>query len=548
MIPRSSNFLRQCATNTARVARGRSSHQRLVNAAAATSHNFSSGNADNLFASHRSVSLNANKAFGLDLGSRHFSTTEGENVTVNVPTMGESITEGTVVEWVKSPGEAVQVDDVVVVLETDKVSVDVRAPSAGIMTEHLAALEDTVEVGKPLFVLQPGEVAAADDAAAADSAAPATASGTSSDFVAEGEVDVEVPTMGESITEGTVVEWSKTEGDFVNADDVVVILETDKVSVDVRAPSAGRITKTIASVDDVVEVGAPLFKMETTSGAVPTSETTPVKAEPVAAPVATPEPAAPKEVPSVSSPAAVEAAAPTPHNRGERRVLMSSMRDRTISRMKDTQNTAALLTTFQECDIGDFLDMRNDLNEAFEKKNGVPLGLLSGFVKAASEALIEVPAVNSSLDDEAKEIVYHNYTDINIALPSSKGLVVPALRDTDKMSFGDIERNIADMANKAEDGSLAIEDMAGGTFSISNGGLYGSLMSTPMLSHPQAAVLGIHSIQERPMVYKGEVTIRPAMYLALTYDHRLIDGREAVTFLKSISDKMADPRKLLLNL
>jgi len=364
-----------------------------------------------------------------------------------------------------------------------------------------------------------------------------------------------------------VVDLPVAPGDGVQADDVIVVLETDKVSVDVRAPEAGLLVELLAEVDDVVEVGAPLFRIDTDAkveakAAAP--EATPEPAAPAAAAAATPATPPPTPAAAAPAPAATKAPPPPPPKpsgppiadapaftgaRTERRTKMSRMRQRVATRLKDAQNTAAMLTTFQECDMGNFMEIRNKYKDEFEKKHGVKLGFMSVFVKAATAALQEVPAVNAYIDDAAKEVVYREYCDISVAVASPNGLVVPVLRNTEAMNFADVEKNIAMYAQKARDGTLALDDMAGGTFTISNGGVFGSLMGTPIINPPQSAILGMHATKMRAVVNaKGEVVARPMMYLALTYDHRLIDGREGVTFLKSIADKISDPSRLILDL
>jgi len=381
---------------------------------------------------------------------------------------------------------------------------------------------------------------------------------------------VEVPTMGDSITEGTVVDLPVAPGDYVQADDVVVVLETDKVSVDVRAPEAGAIVEILGEVDDVVEVGSPLFRMDT--DAVPSEADiapasvlepeAPTPSEPVVAQAApTPAPSASPPTPAPAAPVTPPPApttgtsAPFPSataflgQRTERRTKMSRMRQRVAARLKDAQNTAAMLTTFQEVDMGNLMDTRKKYKDGFQEKHGVKLGFMSAFVKASTAALKELPAVNAYIDEETKEIVYREYCDISVAVASPGGLVVPVLRNTETMSFADVERSIALYGQKARDGTLALDDMAGGTFTISNGGVFGSLMGTPIINPPQSAILGMHATKMRAVVNeKGEVVARPMMYLALTYDHRLIDGREGVTFLKSIAEKIADPSRLLLDI
>jgi 2-oxoglutarate dehydrogenase E2 component (dihydrolipoamide succinyltransferase) len=375
--------------------------------------------------------------------------------------------------------------------------------------------------------------------------------------------------MGDSILEGTIVDLPVAPGDYVQMDDVVVVLETDKVSVDVRAPEAGILVEILGEVDDIVEVGSGLFRVDTSADApedsgapMPDEEesnlTPEPKAEeaPKAAAAAAPAPATPKAAAKPPVAAAKSTPPPPPQPeapafvgaRTERRTKMSRMRQRVASRLKEAQNTAAMLTTFQECDMGNLMEMRKRHQEAFTAKHGVKMGFMSAFVQAATAALQEIPAVNAYIDSETQEIVYREFVDISVAVASPNGLVVPVLRNTETMSFADVERNISMYGQKARDGALSLDDMAGGTFTISNGGVFGSLMGTPIINPPQSAILGMHATKMRAVVNeKGEVVARPMMYLALTYDHRLIDGREGVTFLKSIADKISDPTKLLLN-
>jgi len=374
---------------------------------------------------------------------------------------------------------------------------------------------------------------------------------------------IDVPTMGDSITEGTIVDLPVAPGDYVQTDDVVVVLETDKVSVDVRAPEAGALVEILGEIDDVVEVGSGLFRIDTDADApeqdsapMPEKEETltPMSGapEPAPAPVAAAAPA-PPPAPAPAPPKGTPPPAPKVEapafmgQRSERRTKMSRMRQRVAARLKEAQNTAAMLTTFQECDMGNLMEMRKKYQDVFVAKHGIKLGFMSAFVLAATAALQEIPAVNAYIDDEAQEIVYRDYCDISVAVASPTGLVVPVLRNTELMSFADVEHNIAAYAEKAKNGTLALDDMAGGTFTISNGGVFGSLMGTPIINPPQSAILGMHATKMRAVVNdKGEVVARPMMYLALTYDHRLIDGREGVTFLKSIAEKISDPSKLLL--
>lgn len=377
---------------------------------------------------------------------------------------------------------------------------------------------------------------------------------------------INVPTMGDSITEGTIVDIPVGPGDYVEADDVVIVLETDKVSVDVRANESGKIVDILGEVDQVMEVGSGLYKIDTDDVGEGSNKKDAKKEEDVVetqavvdappTPVATPPPPkASKPSPTPAAPAAAPQSALKPKMitsvekfRSERRAKLSRMRQRVATRLKEAQNTAAMLTTFQEVDMSAIMEMRAKYKDEFLKKHGVKLGFMSAFVKASTASLQEIPAVNAYIDDATKEIVYRDYVDISVAVASPNGLVVPVLRNTEFMSFADVEKTIGLYGQKAKDGALGLEEMAGGTFTISNGGVFGSLMGTPIINPPQSAILGMHATKMRPVVVDGQVLPRPMMYLALTYDHRLIDGREGVTFLKSIADKVADPSRLLLEL
>ncbi|CEG39750.1 dihydrolipoyllysine-residue succinyltransferase component of 2-oxoglutarate dehydrogenase [Plasmopara halstedii] len=474
---------------------------------------------------------------------RAFSSSN-EVKDVPVPSMGDSISEGTVVEWLKQPGDAVAEDEVVVVLETDKVSVDVRSPFAGTMGKQLAATDDNVTVGSSLFQIVKGEAGSQSAQSTETKAVPASTS-------AGEETIVPVPSMGDSISEGTVVEWIKKVGDYVSEDEVVVVLETDKVSVDVRAPKSGTISKTLADVDQTVEIGVPLFSIKpggeasTASKVAPTPTSAPTpEAISTSSPnpkastsVATPNPVVPGANPLIAMP-----------KRAIRREKMSRMRLRTAERLKESQNTAASLTTFQEVDMSKLMDLRKQYKDAFEAKHGVKLGFMSAFVKASASALLEVPGVNAMIDDEHQEIVYRDYVDMSVAVSTPKGLVTPVLKNTESMSFADVEKKLSELAIRARDGKLSLEEMTGGNFTISNGGVFGSLMGTPIINLPQSGILGMHNTKMRPVVVNGEVVARPMMYLALTYDHRLVDGREGVTCLKAIADKIENPERLLLDI
>lgn len=371
--------------------------------------------------------------------------------------------------------------------------------------------------------------------------------------LARGLATVEVPPMGDSITEGTVASVEVAVGDVVAADQVLVQVETDKVTIDVRSPESGTVSAISVEVDETVTVGQSVA--EITPGDGPAEAPAPA-ADPEPEPAAEPEKAAPKPeaaAPKAAAPKpAATPAAPAPAapgSRGERRVAMTRMRRRIAERLKAAQNTAAMLTTYNEVDMGPAMEMRKRHKDEFLEKHGVKLGFMSIFTKAAAGALQAIPEVNAYIDAEANEIVYRDFVDVSVAVGTPKGLVVPVLRNCESLTFAGVEKTIGELARKARDGTISIDEMAGGTFTISNGGVYGSLLSSPILNPPQSAVLGMHKTQNRPMVApNGEIVVRPMMYLALTYDHRLIDGREAVTFLRKIKDSIEDPYRMLLEL
>ncbi|KAL5480813.1 KGD2 [Sanghuangporus weigelae] len=383
---------------------------------------------------------------------------------------------------------------------------------------------------------------------------------------------VKVPTMAESISEGTLKTWNKKVGDHVEQDEEVASIETDKIDVSVNAPKAGKITELLAEEESTVTVGQDLFKFEPgATGEAPSKkpseepkpqETPKEEPKPSETPKEEPKPAETpkKEQPSKPSPppppppkpAAKEStekpenspAPKIPGSRNETRVKMSRMRLRIAERLKESQNAAASLTTFNEIDMSALMEMRKRFKDQVLKEHEVKLGFMSAFAKASCLALKEIPAANASIEED--EIVYRDYVDLSVAVATPRGLVTPVVRNAEQMGFVEIEREIAALGKKARDGKLSIEDMAGGTFTISNGGVFGSLFGTPIINLPQAAVLGMHTIKERPVVVNGEIVVRPIMVVALTYDHRLLDGREAVTFLVKVRDYIEDPVKMLL--
>jgi 2-oxoglutarate dehydrogenase E2 component (dihydrolipoamide succinyltransferase) len=394
-------------------------------------------------------------------------------------------------------------------------------------------------------------------------------------------VEIKVPTLGESVTEATIAKWFKKVGDAVKADEPLCELETDKVTVEVPAPAAGMLSAITAEAGTTVAVGAKLGELEAgaagkaaaPAAAAPAAKAAPAPAPAPAAAAAQPGPAARKALsesglnpasvagtgkdgritkPDVAAasaaPAAKPAAPAAPRATGprEERVKMTRLRTRIAERLKQAQNTAAMLTTFNEVDMTAAMALRAKYNEQFEKRHGVKLGFMSIFAKACIVALKELPAVNAEID--GGDIIYKNHYDIGIAVGTPQGLVVPVVRDCDLLSFADIEKTIGDLGRRARDGKLTMDDMSGGTFTITNGGIYGSLMSTPILNTPQSGILGMHKIQPRPVAVGDKVEIRPMMYIALSYDHRIIDGREAVTFLVRVKDCLADPARLILDM
>ncbi|MGC6390294.1 MAG: 2-oxoglutarate dehydrogenase complex dihydrolipoyllysine-residue succinyltransferase [Alphaproteobacteria bacterium] len=406
-------------------------------------------------------------------------------VEIRVPVMGESVSEGNISQWLKKPGEMVAVDEPLVEIETDKVAVEVPSPVAGVLVEILAQEGDTVEIDALLATIDETGTASVAQAA------PKTDNASSS---------VSAPKIAEQPgAQETKASPAARKHAADNNIDVANVAGSGR---------DGRVMK-----PDVLSA---LEKIA--SGTTPSPAVTPVAQN------------------SASRPEAAR----------EDRVKMTRLRATIAKRLKDAQNTAAILTTFNEVDLGEIMALRSTMKDEFEKRHGARLGFMGFFVKAAIAALREIPAVNAEI--EGQEIVYKNYYNIGVAVGTPQGLVVPVLRDADKMTLGDVENTIAAYGRAARDGKLSIADMQGGTFTISNGGVYGSLMSTPIINPPQSAILGMHKIQQRPMAVNGQVEIRPMMYLALSYDHRIIDGKEAVTFLVRMKDMLEDPRRMLLDL
>jgi 2-oxoglutarate dehydrogenase E2 component (dihydrolipoamide succinyltransferase) len=505
---------------------------------------------------------------------------------VRVPTLGESVTEATVATWFKKPGDAVAVDEMLCELETDKVTVEVPSPSAGTLAEIVAEEGATVGVDALLATLSEGAAAPAEAPAAKAEPAPAATNGADASSESA-PMDIMVPTLGESVTEATVSTWFKKVGDSVAADEMLCELETDKVSVEVPAPAAGTLSEILAGEGDTVEAGGKLGIMTAGAGAAAAAPSPEPTKDPEPAPAASGKdvenaPSANKmmaekglspdqvegtgrdgrvmkedvqKAVAAGQTARAEAPAPAQVPRApvsaedasrEERVKMTRLRQTIARRLKDAQNTAAMLTTYNEVDMGAVMDLRKEYKDLFEKKHGVRLGFMSFFTKACCHALKEVPEVNAEID--GTDIVYKNFVHMGVAAGTPTGLVVPVIRDADSMSFAEIEKAIAEKGARARDGKLSMAEMQGGTFTLSNGGVYGSLMSSPILNPPQSGILGMHKIQERVMVYNGEMVIRPMMYLALSYDHRIVDGKGAVTFLVRVKEALEDPRRLLMDL
>lgn len=491
------------------------------------------------------------------------------------PALGESVAEASIAKWTKKVGDAVKKDEVLVELETDKVSLEVVAPADGVLSAINAGEGDTVVPGTVLgAVTEGGAAAASAPAAAAPAAAPAApaASGGAA-------VDIAVPTMGESVAEGSIGTWLKKSGDTVAKDELLVEIETDKVAVEVSAPAAGVLT-IIAADGDTVTPGQVIGSVAASgaaAAAVPTPAAAPANTGSAQAPASAHLSPAVQRVVSENNlnpaslsasgpkgnitkadaiaaigaaaptaPAAAAPAAPRADQPREERVKMTRLRQTIARRLKESQNTAAQLTTFNEVDMTNVMALRAQYKEVFEKRHGVKLGFMSFFTKAVVQALHEIPAVNAEID--GTDIIYKNHYDIGIAVGTDKGLVVPVLRDADVLSLAGIEKGIGALGKAARDGALTMDQMQGGTFTITNGGTYGSLMSTPILNAPQSGILGMHNIVQRPMAINGEVKIRPMMYLALSYDHRIVDGKEAVTFLVRIKELLEDPARALLDL
>ncbi|MGY6521752.1 MAG: 2-oxoglutarate dehydrogenase complex dihydrolipoyllysine-residue succinyltransferase [Mongoliitalea sp.] len=507
------------------------------------------------------------------------------SLEMKVPAVGESITEVTIGQWFKKDGDQVAMDEVICELESDKATFELTAESAG--TLRIKAQEgDSLEIGATICVIEEGA------ASASSTPAPQAATSASSGGGKTREVkEMIVPTVGESITEVTLASWLKADGDYVTLDEIIAEVDSDKATFELPAEATG-ILRHVAQEGDTLEIGGLICKIEVVEGGAPAADTPTASAAPAAsaptgqetyatghaspaaakiiaekglnpaditgtgkdgritkedAMAAEVKPkAAPASTPSPAPAKAAASAAPAPAasgDRNSRREKMTSLRKTVSRRLVAVKNETAMLTTFNEVNMAPIMDIRKKYKDQFKEKHGVNLGFMSFFTKAVCVALQEWPAVNAMID--GNEIVYNDFCDVSIAVSAPKGLVVPVIRNAEKMSFEKIEKEVVRLATKARDNKLSIEEMTGGTFTITNGGIFGSMMSTPIINAPQSAILGMHNIVERPVVENGQIVIRPMMYVALSYDHRIIDGRESVSFLVRVKQLLEDPTRLL---
>lgn len=507
------------------------------------------------------------------------------SLKIKVPTVGESITEVTIAQWFKKEGEMVAMDEVICELESDKATFELNAEAAGKL--HIVAKEgETIEIGAVIC-----EIDADASGATAEKPAEAPKVAKAEAPKPTGKVkEMIVPTVGESITEVTISNWLKKTGDYVTLDEIIAEVDSDKATFELPAEASGILT-IVAQEGDTIEIGALICKIEVTDGgapaeAAPTSnnsgkaESAPTSqdktyatghASPAAAKILAEKGIDPQSVKGTgvdgritkedadsaqkSAPAPKPAesrkedSAPitsTPGSRNESRERMSSLRKTVAKRLVSVKNETAMLTTFNEVNMKPIMDIRKKYKDQFKEKHEIGLGFMSFFTKAVTMAAKDWPAVNAQID--GNEIVYHDFVDVSIAVSAPKGLMVPVIRNAESMTFDQIEKEVVRLAMRARDGKLTIEEMTGGTFTITNGGIFGSMLSTPIINAPQSAILGMHNIVERPMAVNGQVEILPIMYLALSYDHRIVDGRESVSFLVRVKELLEDPTRLLLGL
>ncbi|KYG80984.1 2-oxoglutarate dehydrogenase E2 component [Roseivirga ehrenbergii] len=507
------------------------------------------------------------------------------SLEIKVPTVGESITEVTIAQWFKKEGESVEMDEVICELESDKATFELNAEAAGKL--HIIAQEgETLEIGATICEIDTD--AAGSSAPAPEKEAPKAEAKESAGPKSTGETkEMIVPTVGESITEVTISSWLKNTGDYVELDEIIAEVDSDKATFELPAEASGILT-IIAEEGDTIEIGATICKIEVTEGGAPakseakTASAAPASqsssqdqtyatghASPAAAKILAEKGIDPKSVKgtgvdgritkedaesaqkSAPAPKAAESkkedsapAISVPGGRNESRERMSALRKTVAKRLVSVKNETAMLTTFNEVNMKPIMDIRKKYKESFKEKHEIGLGFMSFFTKAVTMAAKDWPAVNAQID--GNEIVYHDFVDVSIAVSAPKGLMVPVIRNAESMSFDQIEKEVMRLAMKARDGKLTIEEMTGGTFTITNGGIFGSMLSTPIINAPQSAILGMHNIVERPMAVNGQVEILPIMYLALSYDHRIVDGRESVSFLVRVKELLEDPTRLLL--
>lgn len=501
---------------------------------------------------------------------------------VKVPTVGESITEVTIANWLKNDGDVVKMDEVIAELESDKATFELTAPQAGVL-KIAKAKGEVVPIGT--VVCEITDAAGAPTAAKSPEAKPVAAAAAPSAKAtglpagqAGGIKEMKVPAVGESITEVTISTWLKKDGDFVKLDEVIAEVESDKATFELPAEATG-ILRIIAKEKTTLPIGGLICKIEITEGgaSAPVSTTAPVAGDktyasghpsPAAAKILdekgistsqvsgsgvggriTKEDAAKAQAPAAKAETPKTAPATPPvissgGGRNKRAEKMTSLRKTIAKRLVSVKNETAMLTTFNEVDMKPVMDLRSRYKDKFKEKYGVGLGFMSFFTKAVCVALKEFPAVNAQINGD--EIIYHDYCDVSIAVSTPRGLVVPVIRNAESLSFDQIEAEVVRLATKGRDGKLSIDEMQGGTFSITNGGVFGSMLSTPIINPPQSAILGMHNIVERPVVKEGQVVIRPIMYLALSYDHRIVDGRESVSFLVRLKELLEDPGRLIL--
>ena len=501
-------------------------------------------------------------------------------IQMKIPAVGESISEVTISTWAKADGDFVEMDEIICELESDKATFELNAETSGIL--RIKAEEgDTLEIGQLICEIEEG----ASTQSAAPVAQAIAAPAASGEAKATGQtVEMIVPVVGESISEVTIAGWQKADGDLVEMDEVLCELESDKATFELNAEARG-ILKIVAQEGDTIDIGALICKIEVMEGGAATASA-PAQAVPSPMPAASnasghaaghPSPAAgkilaekginagdvsgtgvggritkedaanaKKAAPKAAAPAEVSAPASVGGTRNQERKKMSGMRKTIAKRLVQVKNETAMLTTFNEVDMKPIMDLRKKYKEMFKDKKETNLGFMSFFTKACTIALQEWPAVNAYID--GTDIVFNDYCDISIAVSSPKGLVVPVIRNAEQMNFAQIEKEVVRLAVKARDGKLSIPEMQGGTFTLTNGGIFGSMLSTPTINAPQSAILGMHNIVERPVAINGEVVIRPIMYLALSYDHRVIDGKESVSFLVRVKQLLEDPSRILLEI